>query len=86
MAATSCHGPGVHVGEPVAVGVGLGDAVGVGVGVPPKQSDLSTVLVSPLTPSNPVTTTSRFPIAVPPVNECATFVFGPVDQLSLVVS
>jgi len=79
---------GVNVAVAVGVGVNVAVAVGVGEGDPqgPAARLLSTTLVSPLTPSNPVTTISRFPIAVPPVNECATFVFGPVDQLSLVVS
>src|SRR5436190_11970772 len=71
-------------GDPVGVAV----AVGVGVGVPPPapQCDCSTVLVSPLTPSNPQTTYRSLPTAVPPVKECATFVFGPVLQLSFTVS
>ena len=48
--------------------------VGVGVGVPgvippSPQCDFSTVLVSPVTPSNPQTTYMSFPTAVPPVNE-----------------
>jgi hypothetical protein len=68
-------------------GVPLGDGVGVGVGggVPPPQIDLSTVAVS-LEPLYPVTTRKLFPSAVPPVKECATFVFGPGLQLSATVS
>ena len=56
-------------------------AVGVGVGVPPPQIDRSTVAVS-LEPLNPVTTMKLFPSAVPPVKECATFVFGPAPGIS----
>jgi hypothetical protein len=67
--------------------VGVGVAVGVGVGVPPPpQSDFSTMLVSVLLSIFPVTTIRLFPTAVPPVKECATFVFGPVLQLSATVS
>ena len=51
-----------------------------------RQRLLSTTFVSPVTPSNPPTTNKRFPIAVPPVKECATFVFGPVVQLLATVS
>ena len=57
---------------PPGVGVGVGvPGVGVGVGVipPAPQCDFSTVLVSPVTPSNPQTTYMSFPTAVPPVNE-----------------
>jgi hypothetical protein len=42
--------------------------------------------VSPVAPSNPVTTNKRLPIAVPPGKECGTFVFGPLLQLSVTVS
>ena len=83
---------GVNVAVAVAVAVGVNVAVGVAVGVGdgdpqgPASWLLSTTLVSPLTPSNPPTTNRRFPIAVPPVKECGTFVFGPVVQLLLVVS
>jgi hypothetical protein len=83
---------GVNVAVAVAVAVGVNVAVGVAVGVgdgdpqgPPRRL-LSTTFVSPVTPSNPPTTSRRFPIAVPPVKECATFVFGPVIQLLLIVS
>ena len=77
----------VAVGVAVGVNVAVGDAVGVGDGDPqgPARRLLSTVFVSP-EPLNPPTTNKRFPIAVPPVNECGTFVFGPVVQLLLVVS
>ena len=37
-------------------------------------------------PSNPPTTIRRLPIAVPPVKECLTLVFGPVNHVSVVVS
>jgi hypothetical protein len=67
------------------VDVTVGVAVGVGDPHGPPTELVSTVLVSPK-PSNPVTTIRRFPIAVPPVNPCATFVFGPVLQLSAPVS
>ena len=81
---------GVNVAVAVAVGLGVNVAVAVGVGDGDPQGPasrlLSTTFVSPVTPSNPVTTISRFPIAVPPVNECATFVFGPALQVSLSVS
>src|SRR6476659_5175576 len=79
---------GVGVGVPgVGVGVGVGVAVGVGVGVPPPpQSDFSTMLVSVLLSIFPVTTIRLFPTGVPAVKECATFVFGPVLQLSATVS
>ena len=82
------RGVGVCLGVIVAVAVGVGVTVGDGVGEPPpgRQSDVSTILVSPLTPSKPHATSSLLPIAVPPVNECATFVLGPVDQLSFTVS
>ena len=68
----------VEVAVAVGVGVNVAVAVGVGEGDPhgPARRLLSTTLVSPVTPSNPVTTMSRFPIAVPPVNECATFVLA----------
>src|SRR4029077_7528417 len=75
--------PGAGVGDTVPLGVGVG--VGVGGGAPP-QMDSSTMFVSPVTPSNPHITSSLLPTAVPPVNECATFVFGPVVQLSVTVS
>ena len=85
-------GRGLGVGANLGVGVGRGVAVAVGVGVGdgepqgPARRLLSTTFVLPLTPSNPPTTNMRFPIAVPPVNECGTFVFGPVVQLLLIVS
>src|SRR5215469_5920484 len=74
----------------VHVGVAEGDpaTVAVGVGVAPHGSGttlISTVFVSAL-PLNPPTTRRLFPIAVPPVKECATFVFGPVLQVLLPVS
>ena len=76
---------GVAVG--VAVGVTLGDTLGLGVGVGlPSARAVSTVLVFPVTPSNPAMTMRRFPIAVPPVNACATFVFGPLAHVLLVIS
>ena len=75
---------GVTLG--VVVGVTVGVAVGVGVGVPPSARAVSTVLVLPVTPSNPATTIRRFPIAVPPVKECATFVFGPLAHVLLGIS
>ena len=80
-------GVGVKVAVGVAVGVTVGVAVGVGVGVGvgPQTVVDSTVLVS-LVPLYPATTRRRFPIAVPPVKECATFVLGPVDQILLSVS
>ena len=68
-------------GDPVAVAV----AVGVGDGVTLPQSAFSTVAVS-LEPLYPVTTRKLFPSAVPPVKECATFVFCPGLQLSATVS
>ena len=72
---------GVNVAVGVAVGVGDGDPQG------PASRLLSTTFVSPETPSNPPTTNNmRFPIAVPPVKECGTFVFGPVVQLLPIVS
>ena len=88
------HGRGNGVGRGLGVGVGLCGGVGVGVpgvgvgvGVPPPtQSDFSTMLVSVLLSIFPVTTIRLFPTAVPPVKECATFVFGPVLQLSATVS
>jgi hypothetical protein len=77
----------VTVGVGVGVAVGVTVAVGVGVGVgPPSARAVSTVLVFPVTPSNPATTIRRFPIAVPPVKECATFVFGPLVHVSLGIS
>ena len=73
----------------MAVGVGEGVAgvpLGLGVGVAHDVKALaSTVLVSAV-PLYPPTTSRRLPIAVPPVKECATFVFGPTAQLSLAVS
>jgi hypothetical protein len=78
---------GVTLGVAVGVAVGVTVAVGVGVGVGlPSARAVSTVLVFPVTPSNPATTIRRFPIAVPPVNACATFVFGPLVQVLLRVS
>jgi hypothetical protein len=76
----------VAVGVAVAVAVAVAVGVGVGVAPPAPQSDFSTVLVSPFTPSNPQTTSSSLPIAVPPVKECGTFVFGPVVHVSVRVS
>jgi hypothetical protein len=78
---------GVAVGVAVGVtlGVAVGVAVGVGVGLPSARA-VSTVLVFPVTPSNPATTIRRFPIAVPPVNPCGTFVFGPLAHVSLGIS
>src|SRR5213076_1490910 len=81
--ALSWSDPGVAV----AVGVGVAVAVGVGDGDPqgPARRLLSTTFVSPLS-LDPPTTNKRFPIAVPPVKECGTLVFGPLLQLFLVVS
>ena len=77
---------GVAVGVRVAVGVAV--AVGVGVGVPhgPVRTLFSTVFVSPLPLNPPTTNRLLFPIAVPPVKECGTFVFGPLDQVLATVS
>ena len=69
----------------VADGVTLGLEVGVGVGLPSARA-VSTVLVFPVTPSNPATTIRRFPIAVPPVKACGTFVFAPLVHVSLGIS
>lgn len=85
------EGVGVVVGVAVgvAVGVTLGDTLGLGVGVGvglPSARAVSTVLVFPVTPSNPATTIRRFPIAVPPVKEWATFVFGPLAHVLLGIS
>ena len=71
--------------RPDSVGGG-GVHQGVGVGVQATKSPLSTVFVSPLTPSNPQTTSMRSPIAVPPVNECLMLVLGPLNHVSVVVS
>src|SRR5215472_12858967 len=79
-------GGGLDVGVTVAVAVAVAVAVGDGDTHGPAATLLSTTLVSPVIPSNPVTTISRFPIAVPPVKECATLVFGPLLQLSPTVS
>src|SRR5215467_7785767 len=76
----------VAVADTVAVTVAVAVAVGVGDTHGFATTLLSTTLVSPVIPSNPVTTISRFPIAVPPVKECATLVFGPLLQLSPTVS
>jgi hypothetical protein len=78
-------GVGVGVGVGVTLGDTLGLGVGVGVGLPSARA-VSTVLVFPVTPSNPATTIRRFPIAVPPVNPCGTFVFGPLAHVSLGIS
>ena len=77
---------GVQVGVADGVPNTVGVAVAVGVGVPQGTPTtlISTVLVSKL-PLNPPTTRSRFPIAAPPVKECASFMFGPVVQLLLPV-
>jgi len=76
---------GVNVAVAVAVPVGVGLAVGVAVGVLAAVRAVSTVFVSP-PPLAPATTIRRFPIAVPPVRACATFVVGPVVQLLVPVS
>src|SRR5207247_10723413 len=85
VAATVGVGVGVRVAVGVAVGVDV--TVGVGVGVPHGSGTtlISTVLVS-AEPLNPATTTRRFPIAVPSVDECGTFVFGPVLQALVAIS
>src|ERR1044071_2751562 len=65
------------------IAAGVGVVLGVGVGdAHPVTILTSTVLVSAV-PLYPPTTTRRLPIVVPDVKECATFVFGPDDQLSV---
>ena len=65
----------------------IGVQVGVGVGVPhPVGTTLVSTMFVSMLPLNPPTIRRVFPTAVPPVNECGTFVFGPVVQLLLVVS
>jgi len=76
---------GANVAVAVAVAVGVGLAVGVAVGVGAAVRAVST-LFELTKPSNPATTIRRFPIAVPLVRECATFVVGPLVQLSAIVS
>jgi hypothetical protein len=78
----------VGVGVDVGVGVAVGVAVGVGVGVPhgTPTFDISTVFMSWVVPLNPHTIRRRFPIAAPFVQECGTFIFGPVDQVLLAMS
>ena len=76
---------GVTVAVAVAVPVGVGLAVGVAVGVRAAVRAVSTLFVS-TSLANPATTIKRFPIAVPPVEECGTFVVGPLVQQSASVS
>jgi hypothetical protein len=80
---------GANVAVAVAAAVGVGLAVGVAVGVPvgvgAAVRAISTLFES-TKPSNPATTIRRFPIAVPLVRECGTFVDGPIVQLSATVS
>ena len=76
---------GVTVAVAVAVPVGVGLAVGVAVGVRAAVRAVSTLFVS-TSLANPATTIKRFPIAVPPVKACGTFVLGPLVQLLANVS